>query len=693
LTMQTTNTQNYDVTYDRRNTFRPSGSDQRPESTIVGLYGVSGSGKSFILEILKQSLGQEPFVFYDGSQVIAAITPGGLEAFQKSSEDFRANLRERAIKKIKEEARDSGKVAIVAGHAMLWPDEKNAGQWVCTSADLECYTHIVYLNVPPETIAEYRLNDREKRRPSASVTHLEKWQEAEMKELRHCCRSHHITFSTFAPNQDPSDKLISLLRDLHQHTEDSNTRLAEKEMDKVLATGSELLETVLVLDADKTLAPQDSGELFWETLPRLKYLADTKSPLKELFSGTLQYSYTAFRQATMLCEEAIGDKEYIEHCKKVAQMITMHQDLVYLLRLVAGQAHIRAIVLTCGIRGVWEKVLDKEKLSSTVAIIGGGRLSDGLVMTPKLKEKLVMHIRSTYNASVWAFGDSPLDLGMLTAANQAVVITGERATRSTSMDDALAKAIKKGGFHPRQVLLPRHAPPRLDSSKLPVIQLSDHLILNPMFTRRNQLHVVDGTHRSAAKLLMTPMRNASMSGPALREAHRRVGWYLATEFCAEVVGVETFAIPHVQGHQTDGYRVLHEKDTLIVALMRGGEPMALGISDALPSATFVHAKLPTDILPEHLSSTKTILLVDSVVNSGKSILEFVRYIRKVHATVRIIVIAGVIQSKAVMSSAISQELCKFRCLSFVALRLSENQFTGRGGTDTGNRLFNTTDLV
>ncbi|OKL62234.1 hypothetical protein UA08_02343 [Talaromyces atroroseus] len=681
--------QSCDAAHERHDPLDPPSSYQRSEPTIVGLYGIPGSGKSFLLETLKQGLGQEPFMFYDGSQVIADVTPGGLKAFQRLSEESQTNIRERAINKIKQEARDSGKVAIVAGHAMLWPEEESTGQWVCTQADLESYTHIVYLNVPPETIAEYRLNDGAKHRPDASIRHLEKWQEAEIEELRYRCRAHHIIFAIFSPGRDSSGKLMSLLQDFLNHTEEFNARLAEQQMDKALATRP---ETVLLLDADKTLAAQDSGELFWKALPSLKFLKDTISPLKRLFSGTLQYSYTAFRQATMLCEEAIGDDEYIEHCEKVAQMITMHQDLVYLLRLVAGRTHIRAIVLTCGIRGVWEKVLEREQLSSSIAIIGGGRLSDGLVMTPNLKERLVKHVRSTCNASVWAFGDSPLDLGMLTAANQAVVITGEQATRSASMDDALANAIKKGGFYPRQVLLPSHASPRLDLLRLPLIQLSDQSIINSIFTHWNQLHVVDASHRSAAKLLMTPMRNAAFSGPDLRKAHYRAGWYLATEFCTEILGLETFPIPHVQGHQTDGYRVLNEKDTLIVALMRGGEPMALGVNDALPSATFLHARAATDILPEHLSSVKTILLVDSVVNSGKSILDFVQYIRTLHATVRIVVIAGVIQSEAVTLSEISQQLCRFLHLSFIALRLSENKFTGKGGTDTGNRLFNTTNL-
>ncbi|KAI7970534.1 hypothetical protein EIK77_005438 [Talaromyces pinophilus] len=680
--------QSCDTAHERHDPLDPPSLYQCSEPTIVGLYGIPGSGKSLLLDTLKQELRQEPFIFYDGSAVISEVTPGGLEAFQILSEESKTNIRERAIDKIKRKARDTGKVAIVAGHAMLWPEEEGSGQWICTQADLESYTHIVYLNVPPETVRQYRLNDRAKHRPDASVRHLEKWQESEIQELRFRCRAHYIIFSIFSPSRDSSDKLVTLLRDFHKHTEEFNAKLAEQEMDKVLATGP---ETVLLLDADRTLAAEDSGDLFWKELPSLMFLKDTMSPLKRLFSGTLQYSYTAFRQATMLCEEVIGDNEYIEHCDKVAQMITMHQDLVHLLRLAASRTNIRAIVLTCGIRGVWEKVLEKEHLSSSVAIIGGGRLSDGLVMTPELKERLVKHVRRTGNASIWAFGDSPLDLGMMSAADQAIVITGEQATRSTSMDDALADTIKNGGFYPRQVLLPSHASPRLDVLRLPIIQLSDRFISDSILNERDQLHIVDASHRSAAKLLMTPMRNATFSGPVLRKAHYRVGWYLATEFCAEILGLETFPIPHVQGHKTDGYRVRNEKETLIVALMRGGEPMALGINDVLPFATFLHARGANDILPELLSGIKTILLVDSVVNSGKSILSFVQHIRTLHATVRIVVIAGVIQSKAVTSSEMSQQLCRFRHLSFVTLRLSENKFTGQGGTDTGNRLFNTTN--
>ncbi len=84
---------------------------------------------------------------------------------------------------------------------------------------------------------------------------------------------------------------------------------------------------------------------------------------------------------------------------------------------------------------------------------------------------------------------------------------------------------------------------------------------------------------------MTPMRDAGLNGPLLRAAHQRAGWYLATEFLPSLIEPGEYSIPHVQGHNTDGYRLQHETKTSIVALMRGGEPMAFGVSEALPLAT------------------------------------------------------------------------------------------------------------
>jgi len=672
-----------------------SRSASNDKAIVVGIYGVPGSGKTFLLNQLKQELGQEHFKFYEGSEMIANLVPGGLSAFHKLGEQERLHWRQLAIHTIGKECADSGRVAVVAGHFMFWPEEEEAGQPVYTQADLHTFTHILYLDVPAELVAQRVLDDTERSRALPSINHLRKWQQAEQAQLRRLCRYHGILFSLVFPHPTLLNKVSVLLRDFQHHTEEYNLTRAENRMDEVLVAGKGQLETVLVMDADRTLAAKDTGPLFWKMVSNSRQSRDEEYQLKTLFSSPLGYSYTAFRQAALLYEEAAMDEEFNVLCDHVASMITIHPEFVSLLQLAEEQEHVGAVVVTCGLRRVWEKVLEREGLSETVKVIGGGRVADGFVVTAEVKATVVSRLRDIHHMYVWAFGDSVLDLPMLSKADQAIVVVGEEQTRSKTMDAALLNAIDNDGLRARQALLPSNVPPRLDTTKLPLIQLTDPELIDSIIHRRSRhplLQVLHATDRNAAKLLMTPMRDATVAGPALREAHSRVGWYLATEFLTEMIGLEEYPIPHVQGHQTSGYRLCHEKKTSIVALMRGGEAMALGVNEAFPRATFIHAKRPEDIEPNHLLRQHAVVLVDSVVNSGKTVVNFVQHIRSLHPTIRIVVVAGVVQAQSVSEGGSTHALARHTNFSLVALRLSDNKFTGRGTTDTGNRLFNTTYL-
>ncbi|KAI9824659.1 MAG: hypothetical protein M1826_007298 [Phylliscum demangeonii] len=625
--------------------------------------------------------------------MIATVVPGGLDAFQRLEEQEKVHWRKLAIDTIGKQCVNSGQVAVVAGHFMFWPEEEGAGRPVITQNDLNLFTHILYLDVPAEVVAQRCLNDTERIRPSTSPVHLRKWQQAEMTHLRRLCCDHGILFSLISPHPTLLNQALTLVHDFRHHTEKHNLSHAETTLDKVIVAGQGQLKTVLVMDADRTLAAEDTGTLFWKMCSSSRRPRDEDCPLKTLFSSPLGYSYAAFRQAALLYEETADNEEFDVLCQIVASAVTMHPEFVSLLQLVAEQQHVGAVILTCGLRRVWEKVLEREGLSKTVAVIGGGRIADGFIVTAAVKAALVARLRETHQTYVWAFGDSPLDLEMLSKADQAIIVVGGDS-RSTTMDAALLNAIDNDGLRARQALLPGHSSPRLDTTKLPLIQLTDPAFVNSLTGRRSQfaLQILHATDKNASRLLTTPTRDATVAGPALREAHRRVGWFLATEFVADVIGIEEFLIPHVQGHLTIGYRLFHERQTSIVALMRGGEPMALGINDAFPLAMFVHASCPEDIKLHHLQGQLTVVLVDSVVNSGKTVVQFVQHIRNLHATIRVVVVAGVAQSQSVSGGSLADTLAGQSNISLVALRLSDNKFTGTRTTDTGNRLFNTTHL-
>jgi hypothetical protein len=272
---------------------------------VVGLYGISGCGNSFLLSQLKEELKQEQFEFYDGSAVIFSLDPGGLDTFRKLEEPQKDVWRQNATEKIRAECAESGRVGVVAGHLSFWTREGESGRSVVTQNDLDTFTHILYLHVPAALISTYRKTDANRIRSSLSVDHLHKWQEAEMTELRKLCRHHGILFSTLTPHLNSIDKVAMFLRDFKRHSEDYNLICAHRSLDEAVAGRS--LETMLVIDGDKTLASVDTGSIFWEMVAEPQTAA---CPLKALFISPLHYKYAAFRQATVLYEETTDDEQF-----------------------------------------------------------------------------------------------------------------------------------------------------------------------------------------------------------------------------------------------------------------------------------------------------------------------------------------------------------------------------------------------
>ncbi|KAL5370669.1 hypothetical protein PMIN02_013099, partial [Paraphaeosphaeria minitans] len=290
-------------------------------------------------------------------------------------------------------------------------------------------------------------------------------------------------------------------------------------------------------------------------------------------------------------------------CQQVASDVAIHPEFRRLLQLVAEQEHLGAVVVSCGLHRVWEKVLEKEGLSQGIPIIAGGRLSDGFVVTAETKAAVVNRLHTLHHAYVWAFGDSPLDIPMLMAADEATVVAGDELTRSRSMNPVLFDMIGKGQLSARQVILPRTASPRLDTSMLPMIDLNDIGFLTDLLRRHDRsakLAIYHATNKNAAKVIATQMRDAAVAGPALRKAHRQARWYLSHEYLTNILGVEDCPISHVLGHGATGSRLMDEQKKTIVAIMRAGEPMASGVSEAFSLAMYVHAKSPSDLAPHHI---------------------------------------------------------------------------------------------
>lgn len=363
---------------------------------VIGLYGIPGSGKTTLLNSLKQELSEEKFAFYEGSQVIDTLVPDGLDGFKKLDEEEKMNYRIHAMEAIGNECSRRGNVGVVTGHFMFWPEEDEFATPVYTQSDLETFTHIIYLDVRAEAVMQQSLADATRRRPFASVNHLRKWQKAEISQLHHLCRQHAILFTLLSRQEKLVEKTPKLLRDFQHHTEKQNLSLAETALDEAFGDCQDHLKVVLVLDGDRTLAPEDTGTLFWQKAFASQGVEDKKCPLKMLFSGPLGHTYAAFRQATLMYEHRADISNFDALCQEVASKVTMYPEFVSLLRAVGEEENIGAVVVTCGLRHVWEMVLEREGLSKKVKVIGGGCIADGYVVTAEVKTALVQRLREKH---------------------------------------------------------------------------------------------------------------------------------------------------------------------------------------------------------------------------------------------------------------------------------------------------------
>ncbi|KAJ2918152.1 hypothetical protein MD484_g2220, partial [Candolleomyces efflorescens] len=664
---------------------------------IIGLYGVPGCGKSYLLDNLRSTLDPKDCKLFEGSAVLDSLVPGGLSAFKKLDKGEMTIWRGKAIDAIVEECRREAVVGVVAGHLTFWDEGEEKGAEVWTVKDQEAYDFIIYLEQPPRLVVERRGQDKERSRPPVTASHIRNWQTAEKDRLMEIHREHRIGFAAANCPWDAIEKIKSIVG-VTSLNADKNIVAARRALDQAIIPIEKEVDVVLVFDADRTLAPQDSGSLVDDECSK----GDVG--LIRLIFSTLDYTYRALEQATALCERYHTDEEFEGLCGSVSQFVEIYADIKELLASAQENPRIKVFVVTCGWRRIWQRVLQREGLADKITIVGGGRFSDGFVVTPEVKEDLVARLRDEYKKVTYSFGDSPVDLGMLQQAHRAIVIVGGEKTRSKTMDQQLGASIEKG-LVARQIIFD-NATPRLDTTTLPVTTVQQVLSEIREIVKDGELltgvtskvsenprfqHLTDS---AASKILATPTRDASFSGPILRDAHRRIGYYLAINLISEIVGVETYSIPHVQGRPTEGHRLRDEAETAIVAIMRGGEPMASGVNDAFPLASFVHAGEADELTPRRINDRKTIILVDSVINSGKTIVEFVEKVRLVSEAVRIVVVAGVVQADVMDSGTgtMARMLTGDGNAWLVALRMSKNKFTGKGGTDTGNRLFNTTQM-
>lgn len=230
---------------------------------------------------------------------------------------------------------------------------------------------------------------------------------------------------------------------------------------------------------------------------------------------------------------------------------------------------------------------------------------------------------------VTAYGDSKNDLFMLKEANKGFLVVNSHLSRSLKKDE-----------------------------------IGDLSILN--FGRNFHILNKDETISAIEKTEIENLVNITKSGSGI---------------CGNKLAFAHFEL----GKKLGRYILnLPADNTTIISLERSGHFLADGMYMSF-NCRFETYNSKYQPLPE--IKTKNVILVDGVINNGKTMIETINKIEEKTPNVKITVAAGVINEKA---------LPFFDLYDFIAVRVSKNKFTGANvkvqtgniGPDTSDRLFN-----
>ena len=375
------------------------------EGILVGIYGIQGVGKSFIL---KQIVADRiEWCCYDGSQLIEEVVSEEgytMEHFEKHmSSSAKAGVRKAAI----ESAKTKTGITIVAGHCSF---ASKAGDDcgsivftdVFTPADGVAYDMIIYIEKSADEVFKQVISDKERTRHNFSKEQLQLWADHEKETLETKCLEHDIIFRVSDGTNGYQD-LISLII---EKVVEPATRKAKIKSEQALASVVATIpaaDVYLLIDGDHTLCPQDTGTLFFDQLtPQVK----VSQPLKNIFKRYDSYVFQAFYEVAGLYSK-VSVAEYKALCEKIGR----EQVHVYdAWKEILGQlpSYVHPIIVSSSTREVWLAMKSKHTELRHASVIAGNHFSlHSYIVDSHAKALVVKELRRLHGGcSIVSFGDS-----------------------------------------------------------------------------------------------------------------------------------------------------------------------------------------------------------------------------------------------------------------------------------------------
>ena len=369
---------------------------------VIGVYGVSGCGKSYALSKAKKHAPE--WRCLDGSELIEVVMrkeglEGGIAAFKKMNRAEKERVRLQATSILG----DFQGITLVAGHASFLTE--SGFDDVFTNGDGAVYDFIVLLETSTQTIVDQRRNDSSRTREDLCTHQIQAWMDHERKVLQGKCQEFDIDLHILA---NPND-LVDLIRGtVLPRVVTKARRQSEKALQEAVQRIPHA-QVYLLIDGDRTLSPTDTGKLMVETVQvqsqnGSEHQTKEYDSAKSIFKRYNDYCFQPFLEVAMYFNIAVQHETYGKMAATIASQTSVHDEWLCFLRNLPSNT--QPILVSSGVPEIWKRVVQLHGIDMPVIAGCNVGLHPYIVdSNAKTAVAVMLRDRSARNV-IFSFGDS-----------------------------------------------------------------------------------------------------------------------------------------------------------------------------------------------------------------------------------------------------------------------------------------------
>lgn len=394
----------------------------------IALYGVSRSGKNYLIERLLERINgnTEKTLFHvNGSGVLDKLSNNKFGIpLKNTNEKQKQRLRLMFYDEFAILGNDYQNKIIDAHYCFFNNDTFKIS---FTNKDRDINDIFFYLDTPASAIIEHANLDKIKKDIAfMSEEKINAWKEFEIQSLRKMCLDYDKEFIVLDNSiEDSIDYFETLLLGTREILLDSK-KIAEHIIDKYQSIINKYKNIVLI-DCDRTISNNDTTYDFCRSNDI------DKQKLKGIFLNERYTLYQFFRAAKLYAEKDISmyENSSTYAMEKAVLNMPLIEDIKH------NGDNWLSIGITSGILRIWEKV--QKKTGFPCIIAGGGNIkTDKIIISREVKYHIVKLLKKK-RKYVIAVGDSMIDIDMLNEANKGFIVAQNKINENVKAHFRLVK--------------------------------------------------------------------------------------------------------------------------------------------------------------------------------------------------------------------------------------------------------------